>query len=113
VRLLVEDAELPPNFIEDLPTSIRTAIFAEKSAQARVRRLVTLVQGVPIPRQAFCTVALDKDDPMRRLRRDKSRPDPLGGMVVLSTKYGRAELERRGVTNLPPDHFVALPDENI
>jgi len=110
VNWLIRDAELPPNFLETLEPITRDAIFAEKSAQARVRKLVSLVQAVPIPREAFYTVALNKDDPMRRLRRDKNRTDPLGGMVILSSRYGRQELERRGIPIPPKGHFIAVPD---
>ena len=110
VRWIVRDGDMPPNFVEALPESTRKAIFAEKSAQARITKLVTLVQGVPIPREAFYTVALDKRDPMRRLRRDKYKVAHLGGMRVFSATYGRGELARRGFTSVPKDHFISLPE---
>jgi hypothetical protein len=110
VRWLVQDAVLPPNFIAELSDDVRARVFQERSAQSRIRMLVRLCPNVPIPREAFCTVALNKNDPMRRLRRDKYRPDPLGGMLLLSAKYGRKELLRRGLAVPPPDHWVAVPE---
>jgi hypothetical protein len=110
---LVRDASLPPNFVEELAPSIRQQILAGRSAQERIRLLAQLVPGVSIPRIAFETVARDKRDPMRRLRRDASRPNPLGGMVLLSTKYSRAELTALGFGDLPSDHWVAVPEADV
>jgi hypothetical protein len=110
VRWIVHNEVMLRNFVESLPASTRNAIFAEKSAQGRITKLITLVQGIPIPREAFYTVALDKRDPMRRLRRDKYRTGHLGGMKVFSASYGREELARRGFTNVPKDHFISLPE---
>lgn len=109
VMWLVSEAKLPVNFVEKLADDIRTKVFAEKSAQARVRKLAELCPMVPIPRAAFMTVARDKADPMRRLREDALNSDGLGEMKVLSTKYGRKQLERLGFSDLPKDHWVAVP----
>ena len=105
---LVRDAELPPNFVEMLAPDVRRRILAGRSAQERIRLLAELVPGVPIPRVAFETVARDKRDPMRRLRRDASRSSPLGDMVLLSTKYARRELTALGFGELPKDHWVSV-----
>jgi hypothetical protein len=113
VTWIVRDSELPPNFIAEMPARIRAQIFKLKSAQDRVKALATLMPRVPIPRRAFETVAQGRFDPMRRLRRDKYRTDPLGGMVLLSTKYGRSELIRLGFKDLPKDHWVAVPIEDV
>ncbi len=111
IRWLVRDAELPHNFVEDLPENVRKQIFDQSSAQSRLKELARLVPGVPIPRVAISTVAMAKDDPLRRTRKDKYRPNALGGMLLLSTKYGKKELARRGFINLPAGHFIAVPEE--
>jgi hypothetical protein len=105
---LVRDADLPRNFVEELAPGVRKRILAGKSAQERIRLLAELAPGVPIPRVAFETVARDKRDPMRRLRRDASRSSPLGEMVLLSTKYGKRDLAALGFAGLPDDHWVAV-----
>jgi hypothetical protein len=110
---VVESAPLAQNFIASLPIKIRTAIFAEPSAQSRVRALITLVQDTPIPREAFLTVARNKFDPMRRLRQDTAKSDPLGGMRVLSAKMHGPTLIRLGFKNVPKDHWISIPSVRV
>lgn len=111
VYWLVRAAALPVNFVAALPDQVRDAVFAEKSAQDRVRRLAELMPMTPIPRQAFSTVARNKADPMRRLRQDKSKVGVLGAMRLLSWKYGKRELRALGLPDVPKDHWVAVPQE--
>lgn len=111
VHWFVRGAPLPVNFVAELPDDIRSAVFAERSAQDRVRKLAELMPMVPIPRQAFSTVARNKADPMRRLRQDKSKVAVLGNMRLLSWKFGKAKLEALGLQNVPKDHWVAVPED--
>lgn len=113
VAWVVEKAALPPDFIADLEPGLRDAILDGRSAQERIRLLGMLVPNTPIPRRAILTVARDKDDPTRRLRRDAGKSDPLGGMVWLSTKYGKDKLRRLGHRSLPKDHWIAVPAKDI
>jgi len=113
VYWLVRDAELPADFIAELDESVRNAIFAEKSAQDRVRKLAELMPMIPIPRRAFSTVARNKADPMRRLRQDNSKVEVLGNMRLLSSRFRRETLEALGLPNVPKDHWVAVPAERL
>jgi hypothetical protein len=113
IHWMVDGAPLDSNFLAGLPDNVRDAIFSERSAQERVRKLVTLVQNTFIPRSAFATVAMGKQDPMRRLRQDKHNSGGLGGIRLLSTKYGKAELARMSYTNPPKDHWMAVPAEEL
>jgi hypothetical protein len=113
VMWLARDAELPRNFVADLPADIRSRIFSGKSAQQRVRLLAELVPNTPIPRIAIETVAKNMRDPMRRLRLDASRMSPLGEMRLLSTKYRKAELRALGFTSFPADHWVAVRQSDL
>lgn len=106
VRWLVQQTPLPKNFIESLPDAMREQIMAGSSAQDRMRRLAELLPRVPIPRSALRFVSMNKDDFMRRIRRDTSRSmPPLGEMVCLSWKYSRDVARRLGI-ELGKDEFV-------
>lgn len=113
VRWLVQGAHLPDTFIAKLDPETRKHIFAGSSAQERVRLLANLVRGVPIPREAFETVAGNKHDPMRRLRQDKLKGAPLGEVTLLSTKYGKQILASLGFDDLPKDHWIAVPTSEL
>ena len=105
VDWLIQGAKTPPNFIESLDPGLRDEILRQPSAQQRLRRLAELVPETPIPRSAIVFVSLNKDDPLRRVRVDKSRRvAPLGEMVCLSEKYGKRTLLALGV-DLPKNHF--------
>ncbi len=104
---LVKEAVLPLNFMAELSSAVRLQIYRGRSAQARLRLLAELVPGKLIPRQAIETVAMTKD-PLRRTRRDAYKENPLGDMVLLSTKYSKNELRRLGFTTLPPDHWISV-----
>ena len=102
---MIENAPTPPNFIEKLDPALREEILTQPSAQQRLRKLAELVPETAIPRSAIVFVSLNKDDPLRRVRADKSRTTPpLGEMICLSEKYGKETLERIGV-DLPKNHF--------
>lgn len=113
VAWVVEKAALPTDFIADLEPGLRDTILGGASAQERIRLLGVLIPNTPIPRRAILTVARDKDDPTRRLRRDAGKSDPLGGMVWLSTKYGKTQLRRLGHTSLPRDHWIAVRAQDL
>ena len=105
VDWLVLRRPTPPNFFAALDAVVREDILSRPSAQARLRRLAELVSNTPVPRSAIEFASLNKDDPLRRVRKDAARrTPPLGDMVCLSERYGKEVLERLGVT-LPPGHF--------
>lgn len=113
VDWLIQGAPTPPNFIEALDSDLRDEILRQPSAQRRLRRLAELVPETPIPRSAIVFVSLNKDDPLRRVRADKSRRvAPLGEMVCLSEKYGRSSLHALGV-DLPKNHFYFVHRDRI
>ncbi|MDB4889967.1 MAG: naeIR [Gemmatimonadetes bacterium] len=113
VNWLIETAPTPPNFIEKLDPAIREEILTQPSAQRRLKKLAELVPETPIPRSAIVFVSLNKDDPLRRVRVDKSRKmPPLGDMVCLSQKYGKKALVRLGV-ELPKNHFYFVQRSKI
>lgn len=102
---LVHGDELPPNFFESLPSAIRARILSQSTATGRLRTLAELVPERPIPRAAIVFAASGKDDPLRRIREDKSRSTPpLGEMVCLSEAYGSGDLKLLGV-ELERGHF--------
>jgi hypothetical protein len=105
---ITEDGSLKPDFLSELPNSIRDQIFAETTGQARIRKLVMLWQDRPIPRVAIETIAQQKD-PMRRLRRDST--DRLGGLWVLSGRYDSEIIETLGLPRLAPDEFISIDPE--
>ncbi|MCC6241750.1 MAG: hypothetical protein IT353_02865 [Gemmatimonadaceae bacterium] len=106
VEWLVLRHATPPNFFAALDARVREEILSQPSAQKRLRRLAELVPNVPVPRSAIEFASLNKDDPLRRIRKDKSKArPPLGDMISLSEKYGRDELARLGIA-LPPGHFL-------
>ncbi len=108
VEWLVMRHPTPPNFFAALNAEVRDDILTQPSAQRRIRRLAELVPNVPIPRSAIEFASLNKDDPLRRVRKDSSRKlPPLGDMVCLSERYGKKTLNRLGVS-LPPGHFYFI-----
>jgi hypothetical protein len=115
IRWLVDEGELPTNFLAALDPDVRAAILAKPPGQARVREFFTLVTGVPVPREVIPTLAI-QEDPMRRIRQDKS--DRLGGMKVLSGHFEvsrRAaqllgyELTKRDYLSVPTRELIQLP----
>lgn len=113
VSWLVEDAELPVNFIESLQPKIRDLIMAGSSAQERMKRLAKLVSMQPVPRAALRYVSLNKDDFMRRIRDDNSLDSsPLGDMVCLSEKYRKELIVALGM-ELKRGHFYFVPRADV
>ena len=113
VDWLIQGAPTPPNFIESLDPDLRDEILRQPSAQQRLRRLAELVPERSSPRSAIVFVSLNKDDPLRRVRADKSRRiAPLGEMVCLSEKYGKSILRSLGV-DLPKNHFYFVDRAKI
>jgi hypothetical protein len=113
MRFLVTPASLPPNFLATLDAHLRDEILAGRDRQDRVTRLFQLVPRMPIPRTAIATVARTTGDPMRRVRADASREDQLGGMQVLSAKYGNQVVEALGYPRLGRDEFMSVPRDEI
>jgi hypothetical protein len=110
VRWIIPQAPFPGNFIAGLDPDLRTSILSAKSGTERIRRLVTSVTHIPIPRSAFFTIAPGKGDPLRRIRQDTYRTKPLG-VRVLHTQAQREELLALGYLELPPGHWVSVPEE--
>jgi hypothetical protein len=114
MELLVPPTELPRNFLATLEEDEVERIMAGRSIQERVTALFSAHLRTPIPRDAVRTVARTEGDPIRRTRRDKSkRQEPLPGLEVLSTKYGRDVARELGLGDLPPDHFMAIPRSDL
>ncbi|MCO4098991.1 NaeI family type II restriction endonuclease [Gemmatimonas sp.] len=113
VEWIAQRLPTPPNFFAALDAEVREDILSQSSAQSRLRRLAELVPNVPIPRSAIEFASLNKDDPLRRVRKDAARrTPPLGDMVCLSERYGKEALEKLGVT-LPPGHFYFVHKSRI
>jgi hypothetical protein len=82
IHWLVEEGQLPINFLATVDPQIRERIFSHrKSGQARINELFRLVQGRIIPRVAIETVAQQKDS-MKRAR-DARLPLRKEGILVL------------------------------
>lgn len=82
IQWLVEEGQLPINFLATVDPDIREQIFSNrKSGQACINELFRLVQGRIIPRVAIETVAQQKD-PMKRAR-DARIPLRKEGILVL------------------------------
>ena len=107
VEWLVHAAPLTPGFFSILPPDTVSRIFGGSTAQERVRLLAQLVPRVPLSREVIATVAGNMKDPMRRLRRDKYRDNPLGDMVLLHASR-RRELSALGIAPLPRHHWIAV-----
>lgn len=113
MRLLVEPAPIPPNFIAEMDADIRSEVMGKSTIQARVATLFRRVPYTPIPRGAVATVARTTGDPMRRVRADAGADDPLKGMHVLSARYGNKIVTALGLLPLEPDHFMSVPQVAI
>jgi hypothetical protein len=100
---------LAPNFLATLPPLIRDDVMAQPKGQPRVTRLFTLLQKTPVPRLAVITVAQQRGDPMRRIRRDKG--DRLHGLVVLGGHYKRTNeiVKKLGYPSLAKDEYMSVP----
>lgn len=113
MRMLVDDAEIPSNFVADMHEDVRRPIMGEPTIQRRVTRLFKELPYVPIPRGAIATIARTTGDPMRRLRADSGVDDPLGGMRILSAKYGNGLVVALGHDALRRDEFMSVPEADI
>lgn len=113
VAWIVQDGSLPQPLLATMSPEIRERILGGSSAQDRVRVLAESFPGIPLSRDLIATVAGNKLDPMRRLRRDTYRKHPLGDMVLLHTSQGRRVLAALGYTELPKDHWIAVPASQV
>ena len=113
MRMIVDDAEIPSNFVADMDGQVRKPVMDEPTIQRRVTRLFQELPYVPIPRGAIATVARTTGDPMRRLRADAGVEDPLGGMRILSAKYGNRLVVALGHKALRQDEFMSIPQGDI
>lgn len=111
--LIVEPTELPTNFVAEMDPAIREEVMAQPTIQARVAFLFHRLPYTPIPRGAVATVARTTGDPMRRVRADAGADDPLQGMRIFSSKYGKREIEALGHRPMEPDHFMSVPQSDL
>jgi hypothetical protein len=111
--LLVPSSPLPVNFVERMDHVLRITVMEEPSIQKRVTRLFKLLPRTPIPRNAVATVARTTGDPMRRVRADSHREDPLAGMKILSARYDNAVVAALGYPPLAADEFMSVPAGEI
>jgi hypothetical protein len=108
MRMLIDDAEIPSNFVADMDNVLRRRVMSEPTIQARVTRLFQELPYEPIPRGAIATIARTTGDPMRRLRADSGVEDPLGGMRILSAKYGNQLVAALGQKTLRQNEFMSV-----
>lgn len=113
MMMLVDVAEIPPNFVASMDPATRERVMSEPTIQRRVTRLFKELPGVAIPRDAVRTVAQTEGDPMRRLRADKHAGDPLQGMKVLSAKYNNVLAQALGYPRLERDEFIGVEASEI
>lgn len=113
MTMLVENEPLAPNFVAAMDALIRADIMSNRTIQARITALAKAMPYVPIPREAIRTIARTEGDPIRRTRRDRTRPDPLDGMCLLSKKYGNKTVEGLGYPPLGTDEFMAVPQDEV
>jgi hypothetical protein len=111
--MLVESMPLPANFVAEIPEESRTKILAGRTIQQRVTALFAELPGVPIPRDAIRTIARTEGDPMRRLRADAHAEGSLGGMRILSFKYGNGVVQAVGYPALQKDEFMAVTQAEL
>lgn len=81
ITWLVEEGQLPVNFLGTLDAEVRDLILSGTSGQTRVENLFRLVQGRIIPRVAIETVARQKD-PMKRVRDARKALLPEGILIL-------------------------------
>jgi hypothetical protein len=113
IRWLVGNGELEPNYLSTLPEALVQEVLAERSGQARLRRLFSLLPpGTAVPRMAAATLG-QQADPMRRLRSDKS--DRLPGLKIFSGAFtaNREAVSYLGYGEMPKDSFVAVPRKRL
>jgi hypothetical protein len=110
--MLFQDEPFPDNFVARMDPAVRADVMNRRTIQERIMALAHALPYTPIPRDALCTIGRTTGDPMRRIRRDRGRPDPLQGMVFLSWKYGKDRLARLGLEPLGRDEFVAVPRDD-
>ena len=113
MRMLVDAAPLPTNFVASISAHIRSRIVAGSTIQQRVTALFNELPGVPMPRDAIRTVARTEGDPMRRLRADAHATDSLGGMRILSFKYGNGVVQALGHASLERDEFMGVAQADL
>jgi hypothetical protein len=116
IHWLVEGGHLPASFLATLESEIREAVLAQPVGQARIREFFTRVTRRPVPREVIPTLAV-QEDPMRRVRQDKSA-DGLAGLKILSGHYKASkeaaerlgyELTKRDYLSVPMDELRSLP----
>jgi hypothetical protein len=113
IRWLVSKGELEPNYLSTLPEALVQKVLAERSGQARLRRLFSLLPpGTPVPRMAAATLG-QQADPMRRLRSDQG--DRLAALKIFSGAFtaNREAVSYLGYGEMPKDTFVAVPRERL
>lgn len=118
IHWLVEGGHLPASFLSTLDPEIREAVLAQPVGQARVREFFRLVTRRPVPREVIPTLAV-QEDPMRRVRQDKSA-DGLAGLKILSGHYTASKeaaellgyrLGKRDYLSIPVAELQALPPD--
>jgi len=116
IRWLVKDGTLPVSFLAGLDAGTREAVLAQPVGQARIREFFTRVTRRPVPREVIPTLAV-QEDPMRRVRQDKSA-DGLAGLKILSGHYKASkeaaellgcQLTKRDYLSVPIEELRTLP----
>jgi hypothetical protein len=118
IRWLVKEGGLPASFLATLDAETREAVLVQPAGQARVREFFKRVTRRPVPREVIPTLAV-QEDPMRRVRQDKSA-DGLDGLKILSGHYKVSkeaaellgyEMSKRDYLSVPVEELRALPTD--
>lgn len=96
---LVQQGDLPPNFLSTIPNVVRQKIMSHRSGQKRINDLFRLVQRRLISRNALETIARQLD-PMKRMR-DARKTLAEEGIVVLGHQDNDPNVARRHGLDVP------------
>lgn len=109
IRWLVQDGELPTNFLLKLGDEVRDAVLSPRSGKQRLLALFEHVNDRIIPRSALLQVAQLKGDPLRRAREAKATLAARGFRVLCATYAAeRAEIMAHGYPNPAEDDWLSV-----
>ena len=109
IRWLVQDGELPANFLLKLSDEVREAVLSPSSGRQRLIALFERVNDRLIPRSALLQVAQLKGDPLRRAREAKATLAARGLRVLCATYAAeRAEIVAQGYPNPADDDWLSV-----
>ena len=109
IRWLLNNADMPPNFLLDLDDVTRKKVLAPTSGKQRLMALFRNVTGQIIPRSAILQVAQLQGDPLKRAREAKI-PLAAQGYEVMCATYlpERARMIAHGFPDLKDDDWLSI-----